>query len=370
MKRFLKHNRYELSDRERENIWYTIRRELNPDARSPWFSMRPLRPALAGIATVAALAMLGVWWIGSDQPDQLQTPSGGLLAEAPETRMLEDRAFKDKAPETQAVDELDMFPDETVVAQAPREALEPAPAADMAAEKSVARAKAPAGISFSGRIVDQETGEGLAYASVLIRGTSRGVVADSSGVFHLENLPPGQDLTLVIMMLGYAPFEQQVNIPDEGPFEYAFNLEPVIVETLQAFDVAGAEYMVEVKEAIGERPGRQGTLSDKDLGATGKRENDLLTPKSQAVNTPLRTGGAIHQAAPSAEEALKRAQTVPDGWASGGSVTGGTKPPNGEQVELMYFEHAGVNPFVATEDDSLSTFAVDVDNASWGPATT
>ena len=31
----------------------------------------------------------------------------------------------------------------------------------------------------------------------------------------------------------------------------------------------------------------------------------------------------------------------------------------------MYFEHTGVNPFVATEDDALSTFAVDVDNASW-----
>ena len=57
MKRFLKHNRYKLSDRERENIWYTIRRELNPNARTPWFSMRPLRPALAGIATVAALAV-------------------------------------------------------------------------------------------------------------------------------------------------------------------------------------------------------------------------------------------------------------------------------------------------------------------------
>ncbi len=48
-----------------------------------------------------------------------------------------------------------------------------------------------------------------------------------------------------------------------------------------------------------------------------------------------------------------------------GSVTGGTTPPNGEQVELMYFQSAGVNPFVATEDDSLSTFALDVDNASW-----
>ena len=48
-----------------------------------------------------------------------------------------------------------------------------------------------------------------------------------------------------------------------------------------------------------------------------------------------------------------------------GSVTGGTTPPNGQQFELMYFQHTGVNPFVATEEDALSTFAVDVDNASY-----
>jgi Ca-activated chloride channel family protein len=51
-----------------------------------------------------------------------------------------------------------------------------------------------------------------------------------------------------------------------------------------------------------------------------------------------------------------------------GSVTGGTTPPNGESAELMYFEHTGVNPFVATEEDALSTFAVDVDDASWAVA--
>lgn len=51
--------------------------------------------------------------------------------------------------------------------------------------------------------------------------------------------------------------------------------------------------------------------------------------------------------------------------APAGSVTGGTTPPNGGTFELMYHEHTGVNPFVATEEDALSTFAVDVDNASY-----
>ena len=48
-----------------------------------------------------------------------------------------------------------------------------------------------------------------------------------------------------------------------------------------------------------------------------------------------------------------------------GAESGGTRNPNDRPYDLVYHRHYGVNPFVATEDDSLSTFAVDVDNASW-----
>jgi len=44
---------------------------------------------------------------------------------------------------------------------------------------------------------------------------------------------------------------------------------------------------------------------------------------------------------------------------------GGTTPPNGEPVDAMFFRNYGVNPFVDTEDDPLSTFAVDVDSGSY-----
>jgi Ca-activated chloride channel family protein len=44
---------------------------------------------------------------------------------------------------------------------------------------------------------------------------------------------------------------------------------------------------------------------------------------------------------------------------------GGTKPPNGEDVDAMFFKNYGVNPFVDTEDDHLSTFAIDVDTGSY-----
>ena len=44
---------------------------------------------------------------------------------------------------------------------------------------------------------------------------------------------------------------------------------------------------------------------------------------------------------------------------------GGTVPPNGEDVDAMFFKNYGVNPFVDTEDDHLSTFATDVDTGSY-----
>jgi len=370
MKRFLKHNRYEMGDWEKENIWQGIRRELKGGDRPSVFRTVNLRPALVATATMAALVVLGVWWVDTNQPDKIQTGHPGLLAEGPaeETRRaetpVEDTLVHAEAEYVARAD----IPVEPEAKKAPRGALEDvgkdetgtleialaprvvpvAGAADNAMEKSSARAVARTEISFTGRIVDQETGEGLPYASVLIRGTTRSVVADSAGVFHLENLPPGQDLTLVIMMLGYAPFEKVVSVPQEGPFEYAFHLESEIIETLQAFDVAGVEYMVEVKTATTHQPGSVSPLSGRKPAAA----SDAITSR---LPNP-------------AEEALKRTHQGREVTWGSGSVTGGTKPPNDGQIELMYFEHTGVNPFVATEDDSLSTFAVDVDNASWAVA--
>jgi Ca-activated chloride channel family protein len=40
-------------------------------------------------------------------------------------------------------------------------------------------------------------------------------------------------------------------------------------------------------------------------------------------------------------------------------------PPNDEPYEDVFFEDYGVNPFIDTEDDHLSTFAIDVDTGSY-----
>jgi len=48
--------------------------------------------------------------------------------------------------------------------------------------------------------------------------------------------------------------------------------------------------------------------------------------------------------------------------------TGGTAEPNGQPYGDVFFKHYGVNPFIDTEDDQLSTFGLEVDTASYNVA--
>lgn len=85
------------------------------------------------------------------------------------------------------------------------------------------------------------------------------------------------------------------------------------------------------------------------LAACGGSMEPLSQDMAQtAPATQVYTETAVEEVA--AEEAI----------ASNGLV-----PPNGEPVADMFFEDYGVNPFIDTEDDNLSTFAIDVDTGSY-----
>ena len=54
-------------------------------------------------------------------------------------------------------------------------------------------------------------------------------------------------------------------------------------------------------------------------------------------------------------------QQQPEGF----NTIGGSATVNDAAYDLTFFKHYGVNPFIDTEDDHLSTFAIDVDTASY-----
>ena len=59
------------------------------------------------------------------------------------------------------------------------------------------------------------------------------------------------------------------------------------------------------------------------------------------------------------QQQLQAAQ--PEGF----NTIGGSATVNDAAYDLTFFKHYGVNPFIDTEDDHLSTFAIDVDTASY-----
>jgi len=84
---------------------------------------------------------------------------------------------------------------------------------------------------------------------------------------------------------------------------------------------------------------------------------DMSAPKTYSVsNDSMMVLSKVESFGPEVRNILSGGQAP----AHGGAV-----PPNGEAVDGMFFENYGVNPFVDTEDDRLSTFAADVDTASY-----
>ncbi|GIW72754.1 MAG: hypothetical protein KatS3mg102_2296 [Planctomycetota bacterium] len=107
------------------------------------------------------------------------------------------------------------------------------------------------------------------------------------------------------------------------------------------------------------------------LGAAGCWGGEGLAPQRPVAG---------HAGAPAAERtAGGRARPGSEESGAGGRLreparalaatappcTGGTQVPNDQPYDAMFFRHYGVHPFVDTEDDRLSTFALDVDTASY-----
>ncbi|WP_017731218.1 TonB-dependent receptor [Nafulsella turpanensis] len=86
---------------------------------------------------------------------------------------------------------------------------------------------------LTGKIVDRLSGEPLAFASVLVKGTDNGTYSDENGVFHLHGLCT-DEFDLVISYVGYKPLTHHHDIYHQAPVIYLspanFQLESVVIE--------------------------------------------------------------------------------------------------------------------------------------------
>ena len=349
MKRYLKKDNFQLSDHEKENLWLGIK-DGNGSGEKPASAKRFMRPVL-GLTTVMAAVLALVIFIGDD--NQGLEVLDVQVAQRQETAPALMKSIN-KAPATKR----SAAPSERAYTIQP----EPVVAVlDTIADKSQ---KTEPTITLAGQVLEKETGQPLSFANILIEGTNRGFSTDDEGRFQLTEIPPGEKLTLRVKYMGFEDQIASVTAQAGKNAHIDIDMEPMVVATLEAFDVEGAEYMVDVKSAISE----QTVSSEKFEKFAIDSVEDALSKQagvvSRAGDVRVR-GGRSGETFMSMAIAPQAAPAPPSPLGHGGSVTGGTTPPNGEPHELMYFDHTGVNPFVATEEDALSTFAVDVDNASY-----
>ena len=82
------------------------------------------------------------------------------------------------------------------------------------------------------------------------------------------------------------------------------------------------------------------------------------------AQTPLPAQAAADPQAPPAP-AGQRVPVQQQAQTEGFNAIGGSATVNDAAYDLTFFKHYGVNPFIDSEDDHLSTFAMDVDTASY-----
>ena len=83
------------------------------------------------------------------------------------------------------------------------------------------------------------------------------------------------------------------------------------------------------------------------------------SPRPQATQVPAAAAAA---SAPQQQSVVVATEAEQEGRFN---AIGGTDTVNDSDYDLTFFQHYGVNPFIDTEDDHLSTFAIDVDTASY-----
>lgn len=99
-------------------------------------------------------------------------------------------------------------------------------------------------------------------------------------------------------------------------------------------------------------------------GAIG--QHAARAPSSDAGSTKQR--GHVAAPTPAMRYFQESGTAVQPGLAApdqNGLSTGGNAVPNGEPYDATFYENYGTNPFIDTEDDVFSTFALDVDTASY-----
>ncbi len=362
-----------LSPEERRAIWEKVSGARRAAGRFGW--LRPIPAfATAAVAVVAAVFVLTMPQDGRDVMHRRLGPA------SPAPRMPEEgrsvarpldgvvREALERAPASRP-------PTLRAQARAPLSALTRLPvpprrdvAETRPAPVAVGGTPAPAAASredgaLNGQVLDRH-GRPVPFANVIVSGARRGTQTNEDGKYELLQMPPGE-VEVQARALGYDPVSRRVTVGRGAKATVDFTMgEPMVAKEIPQIEVSAQRRLVETRQGATVRTVRPDQVKDlpvehRSRGTSGtgpgregvhfrggRRDEVILQPNGGQV-PPASLSVTLSVAPP----------VVP--------TTGGTKLPNDEPFDSMFFQHYGVNPFIATDEDSLSTFAVDVDNASY-----
>jgi len=222
---------------------------------------------------------------------------------------------------------------------------------------------------IKGIITDKITGQPVPGVSVALVGTNLGAITDSDGKYIITLVKPGTYI-IRITSIGYNTVEVD-------------SLKVVLdIFTIQNMEltksVTDKDKVIRVtaqKRGIDKRiHSTKVTISRKDMAYMSVQNVDELG-QLNSIDSPRHMSkpkvGIPH---PAGQTILRNGRRVgvPKIMCDLSSPApgyppahGGTNIVNGEPYDAMFFKSYGTNPFVDTEDDHLSTFAIDTDDASY-----
>ncbi|MBM4118995.1 DUF3520 domain-containing protein, partial [bacterium] len=216
-----------------------------------------------------------------------------------------------------------------------------------------------------GRVRDATTGKPIPFANVIVEGTNYGAMTQEDGSF--EFLLPDGTYAIVASFLGYESARvENLGIGSAGSQIEEFAMNKSAALQLETIIIEGEPPLVDVKasrstSSKGARERNANAVEGLNEGMALRASPAPAAPaemKRQRIDEPRLEGTLIAGREDVDDEvrALRRRRCwIPPDYRN----------PNGEPFDAMYFRDYGTNPFIVTEEDALSTFAVDVDNASY-----
>ncbi|RKX28454.1 MAG: VWA domain-containing protein, partial [Candidatus Zixiibacteriota bacterium] len=196
---------------------------------------------------------------------------------------------------------------------------------------------------IEGKITDKETGQPIVGVLVSVLGTQREATTDIDGKYVITQLKP-DIYTLRVKAISYKTIEiVGVTVKENKTAEISQKMERVKRE----FDQTISDQNKVNQLRINKKNNENTILHEEKISLPVSAAPYMLMKScSPGISTPMH-GYEQHATG-----------FIPPSH-------GGNTIVNGEAFDAMFFKNYGVNPFVDTEDDNLSTFAIDVDDASY-----